>query len=81
MKKIKLMKGKNIFGRRLFGRKQKKLRTAILILHRKVDREHKCICGSNMKFIGENYICSRQYMFNEPSSITVFLENKSKWKN
>jgi len=56
------------------------LRTAILILHRKIDTSKKCICGSDMKFVGSNFVCMRQYRYDEPSTIDVYIKDESKVK-
>ena len=47
-------------------------RKAILILHRKIDGESKCVCGSQMKYVmGSGWVCRRQFRTNESNSIDV----------
>lgn len=54
-----------------------KLRKAILTLHKKIDASRKCICGSDMKFVSSNFICMRQYRYDEPNTIEVYIKDKS----
>ena len=50
------------------------MRTGILILHRKLDSERKCICGSDMILpTNGGWACKRQARLKEPFSITVKL--------
>ncbi len=48
------------------------MRHAILMLHRKVDGEKKCICGASMGFNDRtDWYCKRQMRNNEPSNINL----------
>ena len=56
--------------------KMKKLREATLLLHKKVGREALCYCGSKMVYVKDRFICTRQYGYKEPSTITVYIPDK-----
>jgi len=51
------------------------MREAIILLHRKIDAERKCICGSKMDFYGDGWNCLRQAKLKEPNNMIVKLRD------
>lgn len=53
------------------------MRTVILLLHRKVDAERKCICGSSMGYDDRTgWYCKRQRREDEPRRIDLMEVKK-----
>ena len=48
------------------------MRKAILLLHRKIDAQPKCMCGSKMEHLPcGDWVCKRQLRNKEPSKIDL----------
>jgi len=52
------------------------LREAILILHRKIDSERKCVCGSELDYVGGDWVCRLQHRTKEDSVVRVELDGR-----
>ena len=50
-------------------------RDAILLLHRKIDGQSKCVCGSKMEFIDGEFVCLKQIKLKEPSKIKITIRD------
>ena len=58
------------------------MKKATLLLHRKIDSERNCICGSKMVFIqGKDWCCLKQIQNKEPNKLNMEEVKKMKTFN
>jgi len=65
---IKMNIVRNIIGTK---GKRREIRTAKVILHRKIDNRGKCVCGEQMTPINHLWCCPRQNKLDEPREVII----------